>query len=117
MDKQIGVDLCSSPGHVCLSLRVSLSACFILADMHVCVCVFIHNAATTAAACSYAFIYILRVFGVFLKLSHSEEIHQAGAGKTQQRSRGQLRAWSTSQETMVAELLSPSCPISHLSQG
>lgn len=39
MDKQIGVDLCSSPGHVCLSLRVSLSACFILADMHVCVCV------------------------------------------------------------------------------
>lgn len=83
--------------------------------MCVCVCVFIHNAATIA--CSYAFIYILRVFGVFLKLSHSEEIHQAGAGKTQQRSRGQLRAWSTSQETMVAELLSPSCPISHLSQG
>lgn len=79
-DKQIGADLCGSPGHVHLAVRVSLSACFILADMHV--CVFIHNAVSTVAASSYAFIYILKVFGVFLKLFHSEEIHQVGRGKT-----------------------------------
>lgn len=80
VDKQIGVDLCRSLGHVCLSVCVSLSACFIQADMHV--CVFTHKAVTTVAAPSCVFIYTLKVFGVyFLKLSHSEEIHQAGCRK------------------------------------
>lgn len=85
MDKQIGVDLCRSPGHVRLSVCASLSACFILADMHV--CMFIHNAVTTVAASSCVFIYTLKVFGVLLKLFHSEEIHQAGAGKTTEEQR------------------------------
>lgn len=49
------VDLSRSPGHVRLSVCVSLSSCFILADMHV--CVFIHNAVTTVSACC-VFIYI-----------------------------------------------------------
>lgn len=44
---------------------------------------FTHNAVTTAAACGYAFIYILKVFGVLLKLFRIEEIHQeVGRGKT-----------------------------------
>lgn len=45
-------------------------------------CVFIYNTLTTVAASSYAVIYILKVFGVFLKLFHSEKIHQVGRGKT-----------------------------------
>lgn len=84
IDKQIGVDLCS-PGHVHLSVCLSLFACFILADIHV--CVFIHNAVTTVAASSYAFISILKVFRVFLNLFHSVEIHQAGSGKTTEEQR------------------------------
>jgi len=67
------------------NVRVCLSVCFILADMHA--CVFIHNAAAAVAACSSAFFYIRKVFGVFLKLFHSEEIHQVGRGKTTEEQR------------------------------
>lgn len=65
---------------MCAYLCVSLSACFSLADMHV--CVFIHKAATMAIASSFVFIYIGKSLGVVLKLFHSEEIHQAGVRKT-----------------------------------
>ncbi len=74
VNKKMGVDLCRSPGHVCLSACDSLSACFILADMSV--CVFIHNVAATVAASSCVFIYICTALEALLKLLHSEEIHQ-----------------------------------------
>lgn len=79
VNKQIGVDSCRSPGHVRLSVCLSLSACFSLADMHG--CVFIHKAATIAIASSFVFIYISKSLDVF-KLFHSEEIHQAGVRNT-----------------------------------
>lgn len=84
-----------------------LSACFILADMYV--RMLIHNSVTTVAAPSCAFIYTQKGFGAFLKLFHREEIHQAGKTTEEQRS------IESAEQTMVAELLSPSCPISHLS--
>ena len=88
----------------------SLSAAFISADMQS-ACLY-----TEVAASSYAFIYTLEVLGVLPKLI-SEEIHQGSAGKTTAEQRSIERAACTSEETMLVELLSLSCAISHLSQA
>lgn len=40
-----------------------------------------HNAVTTVAASSCVFIYIRKSLGVFMKLFHSEQMHQAIARK------------------------------------
>lgn len=56
VNKQIGLDLCRSPGHVCLSVCVSLSACFFLADMHV--CAFIHNALQLLPLAVFLFLFV-----------------------------------------------------------
>lgn len=77
-DKQIRDNLCRSSGACAF---VSLCAGSIFADTHV--SVLIHNAVTTANAPSYVFILVL---GVFLKLLHSEGIHQGGTTTGEQRS-------------------------------
>lgn len=60
---------------------VCLFVCSIVVGMHA--CVFIHNA--VVACC--AFIYNLKVFRVFPKLNHSEEIHQTSRGETTEEQR------------------------------